>query len=114
MWFALLQTVTPFIHAHLEADQAHQPHGLHIHELGLVQLPDTEHTFKSVEAPLHTVVVTQALVKNVDALLLPIFAMLFVISLSLLTKRLFAGFNAQHAQLPIFLRSCARPRAPPH
>ncbi|OYY80036.1 MAG: hypothetical protein B7Y34_06560 [Methylophilales bacterium 16-45-9] len=113
MWFALLETVTPFIHAHLEADQPHQPHGLHIHEMGLAEMPDTEHTLKNIEIPLHTVVVTQALVKNVDALPLPIFALLFVLSLSLLITRFFKSSDIQHSQLPIYLRSCSRPRAPP-
>jgi len=113
MWFALLQTVTPFIHAHTEADQSHQLHGLHIHEVGLSGMPDTEHTFKNAEVPLHTVGVTQALVKSVDALPLPIFTLLFVISLSLLAMRPFNTDRMQHPQLPIYLRSCSRPRAPP-
>lgn len=113
MWFALLQTVTPFIHAHMEADQPNQPHGLHMHEMGLTGLPDAEHTLKSIDAPLHTIGVTQALVKHMDALPLPIFALLFVLSLSLLAARLFNTPGIQHPKLPIYLRSCSRPRAPP-
>ena len=113
MWFALLQTVTPFIHAHMEADQPNQPHGLHMHEMGLAALPDSEHTFKSIDAPVHTVGVTQALVKNVDALPLPIFALLFVLSLTLLAIRPLKTSTFQRSELSIFLRSCSRPRAPP-
>lgn len=113
MWFALLQTITPFIHAHMEADEPNQPHGLHMHQMGLDSLPDTQHTFKSIEPPLHTVGVTQALVKHMDALPLPIFALLFVLSLCLLAVRLFKTPVIQRPKLPIYLRSCSRPRAPP-
>jgi len=50
-WFAVLQTITPFIHAHLEADESKQSYGLHIHEPGLLDLPDMEHTLKMWMSP---------------------------------------------------------------
>ena len=113
VWFAVLQIVSPFIHAHLEPDNPLQGHGLHMHELSFMQLPDTEHTLKNVADPMHTIGVDKALVKSVDALPLPFFAVLFIISLSVVTVRLFNVNLITHSQLPSYLRSLSRPRAPP-
>lgn len=113
MWFAVLQTMSPFIHAHLEPDSPVQGHGLHMHELGLMQLPDTEHTLKNVADPMHTIGVDKALVKSVDALPLPLFAVLFIISLSVIVIRPIHVNLITHSKLPLYLRSLLRPRAPP-
>lgn len=110
IWFALLQTVTPFIHAHLEADDGSQPHGLHVHLAGL---PDEVPTIKNLALPTHVIGIDQAVVKNMDALPLPIFALLFVLSLQLFlagTVRAPASFPLL---IPQYLRSLSRPRAPP-
>ncbi|MEK9939729.1 MAG: hypothetical protein VW548_01990, partial [Methylotenera sp.] len=72
MWFAVLQAITPFIHAHLETDQSTQSHGLHIHEPGLLDLPDLEHTLKNVEVPMHVVVVNQGLLTSFELIALPL------------------------------------------
>lgn len=113
VWFAVLQTVLPFIHAHLEPDSPAQGYGLHVHELNVMQLPDTEHTLKNIAAPLHTIGVNNALVKSVDALPLPLFAVLFIISLSVVIIRLTNVNLITHPRLPLYLRSLSRPRAPP-
>lgn len=113
VWFAVLQTVSPFIHAHLEPDSPSQGHGLHMHELNSIQLPDTEHTLKNIAAPVHTIGVNNVLVKSVDSLPLPFFAVLFIISLSVVTIRLINTNLIKHPQLPLYLRSLSRPRAPP-
>jgi hypothetical protein len=113
VWFALLQTVSPFIHAHLEPDSPSQGHGLHMHEISFMQLPDTEHTLKNVAEPMHTIGVNNALVKSVDALPLPLFAVLFIISLSVVIVRLININLITHSQLPLYLRSLSRQRAPP-
>lgn len=113
VWFALLQAITPFIHAHLESDSPAQGYGLHMHELNLADLPDTEHTLKNVAAPVHTIGVNNALVKSIDPLPLPLFAVLFIISLSVVVIRLVSAHFITHPQLPIYLRSLSRPRAPP-
>lgn len=110
IWFALLQTVTPFIHAHLEADDASQPHGLHVH---LAALPDDVPTLKNVTPPSHVIGVDQALVKHLDALPVPIFALLFMLSLALLFASPLRFPIVQHLLLPQYLRSLSRPRAPP-
>jgi len=113
VWFAMLQTVLPFIHAHLEPDSPVQGHGLHMHELNSMQLPDTEHTLKNVAAPVHTIGVNNALVKTIGALPLPLFAVLFIISLPVVIIRLFNVNLITHPRLPLYLRSLSRPRAPP-
>jgi len=113
VWFAMLQTVLPFIHAHLEPDSPVQGHGLHMHELNSMQLPDTQHTLKNVAAPVHTIGVNNALVKTIDALPLPLFAVLFIISLPVVIIRLFNVNLITHPRLPLYLRSLSRPRAPP-
>jgi len=113
MWFALLQTITPFIHAHLETDQSQQSHGLHIHEPGLIDLPDMEHTLKNVDIPMHIVVVNQALVKSFDLILMPLFYVWFALCLPLFIAQRLKPFSSSHNPLPIYLRACSKPRAPP-
>jgi len=113
MWFAVLQAITPFIHAHLEADQSTQSHGLHIHEPGLLDLPDMEHTLKNVDVPMHVVVVNQGLLKSFDLIALPLFCVWFVLSLPLLISQRLKPFLNNHNPLPIYLRTRSRPRAPP-
>lgn len=113
VWFAVLQTMSPFIHAHLEPDSPAQGHGLHMHELGLMQLPDAEHTLKNIADPIHTIGVNKALVKSMDALPQPLFAVLFIISLSVIVIRPVHVNLITHSRLPLYLRSLSRPRAPP-
>lgn len=112
-WFAVLQTIAPFIHAHLEADQPQQGHGLHIHQPGLLDLPDLEHTLKNVDAPMHVVGVNQGLVKHVDIVPLPLFFVWFVLCLPLFTCWRLKPFFTSHHALPIYLRAHSCPRAPP-
>ncbi len=113
-WFALLQTVAPFIHAHIETDSPAQRHGLHVHDQDLLQVSDAQHAFKSISAPpVHTIGLHEAVVKNLDVLPLPIFALLFFISFLVLITRL-ASLNLVKHPLPqLYLRSLSRPRAPP-
>ncbi|WP_047551049.1 hypothetical protein [Methylotenera sp. G11] len=114
IWFALLQTVLPFIHAHLEADSPAQGQGLHVHAQGLAQVPGAEHAFNTISSPpVHTIGVNEAVEKNIDPLPLPLFTLLFVISLAAITISL-AGIKPARHPLPLlYLRSLSRPRAPP-
>ncbi len=113
IWFAALQTITPFIHAHLEADQSTQSHGLHIHEPGLLDLPDSEHTLKNVDVPMHIVGVNQGVMKSFDVVLLPLFFVWFVLCLPQLICSVLKPFLSNHHPLPIYLRAHSCPRAPP-
>jgi hypothetical protein len=114
IWFAILQTVLPFIHAHLEADSPAQGQGLHVHAQGMPQVSGAEHALNIISAPpVHTIGVNEAVVENIDLLPLPLFTLLFVISLAVITIRL-AGINLTRQPFPLlYLRSLSRPRAPP-
>ncbi len=117
IWFAVLQAVSPFIHGHLEADSPAQGYGLHIHMQELTQANaqsyNKTHTLQSVDAHMHTVGVDNALVKSLDLLPSPSFAMLFVLFLFALTTRFISASVSQVPHQPLYLRSQSKPRAPP-
>lgn len=111
VWFALLQTVSPFIHAHLEADAPSQQHGFHMHDEGLLQVSGGQHALTA--HPVHAVGVHAAVVEDNKALPIPLFAVLFfcclaVVVVSLIPANLFSPLFSQ-----LHLRSLSRPRAPP-
>lgn len=111
IWFAILQTVSPFIHAHLEADSPAQGYGLHLHDEGLLQMSGDEHVLSA--HPAHTVGVNAAVVEDIAPLPLPLFTLLFVISLAVITISQ-TGINLiKHPSPQPYLRSISRPRAPP-
>jgi len=111
IWFAVLQTVSPFIHAHIEADSPAQGYGLHLHDQGLLQMPGDQHMLSA--HPTHTVGVNAAVVEDIDPLPLPLFTLLFVISLSVITLSLVGIYLVKHPFPKLYLRSLSRPRAPP-
>jgi len=114
VWFALLQTIAPFIHAHLEADSPAQGYGLHMHDEAPLQFQDHGHTLKNVDFPTHTIGVDKALVKTIESLPSPLFAVLFIVSLLALTFRPFRHNSAAVRSFSfLHLKSLSRPRAPP-
>ncbi len=117
LWFAVLQTVTPFIHAHLESDAPDQQYGLHVHDQDMLVQSGALHTLDSsasVDAPpVHIIGVNEAVVEHLNLLPLPLFALLFVISLSLIISRLPRFTSIRQPLQPLHLRSLLRPRAPP-
>ncbi len=114
LWFAVLQTVAPFIHAHLESDTPGQQYGLHVHDQDVLVQSSALHSLDSVSAPpVHTIGVNEAVVEHLDLLPLPLFALLFVISLSLIISRLPCFTSIRRPLQPLHLRSLSRPRAPP-
>ncbi len=112
MWFAILQTVSPFIHAHTEADSPTQGVGLHLHDQDLLlQMSGNTHVLTTHAA--HTVGVNVAVIEDIDPLPLPLLTLLFVMSLSAITICL-VRFNAIKHPFPhLYLRSLSEPRAPP-
>ncbi len=113
VWFALLQTVAPFIHAHLEADSPAQGHGLHMHIEAPVQFQNHGHTLKNIDSPTHTIGLDKALVKHTESLPSPLFAVLFIISLLAFVFRPFKYHSAVRSFSFLYLKSLSRPRAPP-
>ncbi len=114
VWFAVLQAFTPFIHAHVQEDAPVYGHGLHMHEAGLFQSLDTVHTFKNVN-DVQVIGVDKALTKtkNLEALPVPLFLMLFIIPLLAISIRRYKYAFTAHISIPPFLQSVAGPRAPP-
>jgi hypothetical protein len=111
IWFAVLQTISPFIHAHLEADSPSQVYGLHLHDEGLLQMSGNEHVLTA--HPAHAVGVNVAVIEEADPLPSPLFTLLFVICLFVFIVSL-AGINLiKHPFPQPYLRFLSRPRAPP-
>ncbi len=113
IWFALMQSISPFVHGHFELDTPAQGHGLHMHIEGLMQPLDSVHTLKNVSGLTHTVSLDKALIKKVDLIPLPLFAVLFVLCLLLLTYRFTFSSYVFNPRLISSLRSICQPRAPP-
>jgi hypothetical protein len=111
IWFAVLQTVSPFIHAHLEADSPTQGHGLHLHDQGLLQMSGDVHVLSA--HPAHTVGVNAAVEEDIDPLPLPLLTLLFIISLAVITISRAGIHFIKHPFPKLYLRSSSRPRAPP-
>jgi hypothetical protein len=111
IWFAILQTVTPFIHAHLEADSPAQGHGLHLHDESLLQMAENGHTL-SVH-PTHAVGVNAAVVEDVDPLPMPLLTLLFVISLSVIVVGRVVVSSIKSPLQQLYLHSNSSPRSPP-
>lgn len=113
IWFAVLQTISPFIHAHIEADSSTQSHGLHLHVPNLMQVQDAEHTLKNASTAIHTIGINKAFVRNVELLPLPLFAVLFVIGLFVITIRMIKVNLITRPLYSLHLCSQSRARAPP-
>jgi hypothetical protein len=118
-WFAILQTVSPFIHGHMGVDTPAQGHGLHMHIQELAQfdklkLSATVHTLHSANINTHTIGVDNGMLESINPLiLLPLFAVLFVLfSFSLAIKWLKPNASPS-TYLHLLLHSQSTPRAPP-
>lgn len=113
IWFAILQMLSPLIHAHVEADQPDQGRGLHVHAQDLFQTQDDVTRSYGIVTNIHTVSIDKALVKSLDLMQLPLFVLLFIIaSVTLALQSLRCQFTAS-TFLPLYLRPQLTPRAPP-
>lgn len=112
IWFAVLQTVSPFIHGHMGGDTPDQGHGLHIHVQASAPVTDVVHTLKTGEL-VHIIGVDDALVKSIDVLTLPLFAVLFVLFLFAAANSFPVSRFTPSFRLPLYLRPQSSPRAPP-
>lgn len=113
IWFAILQMLSPLIHAHVEADQPEQGSGLHLHAQDLFQAEDKIAHVHSIANTVHTVGVDKALVTSLDLLPLPLFALLFIICTLITIAQLARGESSVLHSLPLYLRPQLNPRAPP-
>ncbi len=118
IWFALLQMLSPLIHAHVEVDAPNQGHGLHVHMDEFTSILDANSApaFKEFSVGLHTIGVDKALVKKAELLQAPLSTLLFAIfSLMLVTRLIKVKPKFRFLfPLPFYLKSQSRPRAPPY
>lgn len=117
IWFAVLQAFSPFIHGHFEADTPAQGVGLHIHMQAFEQTNTLAngkiHTLKNVSDAIHTIGVDKARINSIDLLPPPLFAVLLVLFLFVLSKKFTRLSVARFPLLPLYLRPQSKPRAPP-
>lgn len=118
IWFALLQMLSPLIHAHVEVDAPNQGHGLHVHMDEFTSILDANSApaFKEFSASLHIIGVDKALVKKAELLQSPLFTVLFAIFSLMLIARLIKIKSKFRflLLLSFYLKSQSRPRAPPY
>ena len=124
IWFAVLQMLSPLIHAHVEIDAPSQGHGMHVHldEMASAlasQVSDKVPTFQDISANLHTIGINKALLKKNELLPVPMLMVLFVIFSLVITAQLSKikptlkpkfRFLLPHT---IYLKHQMRPGAPP-
>jgi hypothetical protein len=111
IWFAFLQTISPFIHGHIGADSPSQGYGLHMHVLEVQH--DGVHVLKNAHS-VHTIGVDEALVKSADLLPAPFFIVLFVLCLFVSVTQTFNFNYIFPTRLSLYLRPQSKPRAPPN
>jgi len=113
VWFALLQAISPFLHAHLDGSIQAQGSGLHLHAEDTNIAPDDLiPTFRNATDAMHIVVVDKAVVKDIEGLLPILLAVLFVFAAMLNRPNIWQHVS-HHNLRPIYLRPQSRPRAPP-
>lgn len=113
IWFAILQMLSPLIHAHVETDYPEQGHGLHVHAQDFFQTQNEIPHLYSIANNIHTIGVDKALVKSLDLLPLPLFVLLFTIAIISVFWRASHCQSASFPHLPLYLRPQLNPRAPP-
>ena len=120
IWFAVLQMLSPLIHAHVVVDVPSQGHGLHLHMDEMVPLLDPSgqgegSALKPVSASLQTIGIDKSHVKKVESWLVPLFIVLFVIYLLVIVAQL-SKLKPRFSlllPLPFYLRPQSSPRVPP-
>ena len=113
-WFALLQTLSPLMHAHIESDNDQQPHGIHMHNIADVpaeqsQLPHISDT----DSESHIITVDKGALKEDFKFAPPLFALIIaLLFIPQLVAKYHFGYLATPTP-PLFYTHNASPRAPP-
>lgn len=118
VWFAVLQTVAPFIHGHMGVDTPAQGHGLHMHvqdvaQNNILQSSVKAHTLQGANINTHAIGVDNGVLKNIDLLTSPLFAVLCVLFLFGAAIKCFKPSFKLPPYLHLHLRPQSTPRAPP-
>lgn len=113
LWFALLQAISPFLHAHVGSSSAHGSQAMHMHDPGLGH-PDIFPTLQDAASHGYVVDLGQAITQDSSFKLL-IALLLVVLWMPLIVKQ---GPPLRTSVLfklpPRFERTRLNPRAPPH
>lgn len=114
-WFALLQTIAPFIHTHIGADHLPDHASLHVHadEHEHATDHDDNHYVTDLSHTMHMVTVANGLINDLDNSL-TLYATIFVICFLLFRTNLILTFPASNFLHDYFFkRRRPAPRAPP-
>lgn len=114
LWFAILQTMSPLIHAHLEGDRPELGHGIHMHADDIAQIQDKVPTLRSNLGVSDIVGIDKGVVQNFKYLPLPLLVFLFVISSNIIICQVFNPIFVFKHFRPLYLRTNAAPRSPPY
>jgi len=121
VWLVLLQVLSPFVHAHLDANVAvDQGHGLHLHTVNFAwsdkQLHQGQHNIDINDDAFetHVVEIGKGLIKKFEPLLAIalIFSFFIFPFLSQTTARIRPKKQVQYKS--IYFRGCHSPRSPPY
>lgn len=121
IWLVVLQVLTPFVHAHLDAgDHSDQANGLHLHAIGF-KISDKvlAHSQQNLDEndyamDAHIVVIEKGLIQklslpDISTAIIAIF-IFFVIQANSTRLKPQKEFNLS----PVYKRGYLSPRAPPH
>lgn len=114
-WFALLQTLSPLMHAHMESDSDQQPHGIHMHNIADTQA-DQQDQFQHLsdsDSESHIITVDKGALKEYFKFIPPLFALIIALLFipQLVAKYHFGELSSPTP--PLFYTHNASPRAPP-
>lgn len=113
IWFAIMQIISPLMHAHIGKDSPIQGSGMHMHIVEIQQVNDKVPTIKNSVGSLHSVGVDKALIKKLDLILPSVLAVLVFILFLTLVRQYFKPYTNSLILIPSSLRPDSRPRAPP-
>ena len=116
VWFALLQAISPFIHAHVSTSGMCGNNGMHIHEEGFGQLDNLNAgvSLNDMDLNLQVIVVDKGVTSNQEFKLLTCLIFLALIFPYFAKQSQYFRATQLFNLLPIHRRSRLNPRAPPY
>lgn len=115
IWFAILQTLSPFVHAHIDGSHSDQDNGLHIHQISLKAFSQNMHHVSANDFALdsHIVVIDKAVLQKVQLSVLTCALVAIYIFYVIQTNSPKLRPQRQVRLKPIYQRTSLNPRAPP-
>jgi hypothetical protein len=113
-WFALLQTFSPLMHAHIESEPLQQSQGIHVHGFDTDAHHDQYKHVTVTHTEAHIITVDKGALKEDFQFSPSIMAVMVVLAFSFIIISAYSRSYAVSTPLPLFYRYSTRPRAPPH